>query len=238
MSRPPLSRGLTALPARPGALKRCLSMLASLGDLGWHASARAKAPVDAEGHPLPWYAYPAILWLGPRLAPSLRVFEYGAGNSTLWYAERCAAVTSVEHDPGWVATLRQRLPANVELLHRATTGDAVDAPDDDPYVTALEDPGAFDIVVIDGRARLACARRVLPRLAPNALAILDNADRRSLAAILALAAELHLARIDFTGPAPGSGRLGTTTVLGRDLGRWLQQAPELPQLGYDGDDRT
>jgi hypothetical protein len=227
-------RGLGALPLRPGPLKRCLSMLDALNGLGWGASARAKAPVGPDGEPLPWYTYPAILWLGPRLPADAAVFEYGAGNSTLWYAARCARVRSVDHDRTWVDAISARMPANVELLHRPTGGDDVEAPAGDEYVEAIGAPDAYDVVVIDGRARVACARRALPALRGDALAILDNADRPSLDPVLRLAAELGLARIDFTGPVPGSGRLSTTTVLGRELGRWLAAAPPLPHLGYDG----
>jgi hypothetical protein len=211
-------------------------MVASLGDLGWAASADTKAPRSADGEPLPWYTYPAILWLGPRLEPSAAVFEYGAGNSTLWYAARCASVLAVDHDAAWVATLRARLPANVEVLHRPTDAGDAEAAANDPYVAALDDPGAYDVVVIDGRARVSCARRALPGLRDTGIAILDNSDRPSLAPIHALAAELGMARIDFAGPVPGSGRLSTTTVFGRDLSRWLLAAPPLPLLGYAGTD--
>lgn len=229
-----VGRGWNALPHRPGPLKRCLSMLDGLRSLGWHASAAARQPVDEQGRPVPWYTYPAILWLDPRVPATARVFEYGAGNSTRWYAERVAAVRSVDHDERWVAALRPQVPANVELVHQPTRGDLLEAPDDDPYVTALEDPGAWDVVVIDGRARNACARRTLPALHDHAIAIVDNSDRPGLAPTLELAGALGLRRIDFSGPAPGSGRLGTTTVLGRDLDAWLSPAPALPLLGYEG----
>jgi hypothetical protein len=228
------ARGLRAVPLRPRVLKRWVSLLAGLSDLGWQASARANAPIDAGGAPLPWYTYPAILWLEPRLPRTARVFEYGAGNSTLWYAARAAQVTSVDHDRAWIDSLQPRVPGNVQLLQRDTLGDDAEADEDDPYVVALEDPAAHDVVVIDGRARIACARHALPRLAPEAIAIVDNADRTRLAPLLALAGELGLQRIDFSGPVPGTGRLSTTTVLGRDLRPWLEASPPLPQLGYDG----
>jgi predicted O-methyltransferase YrrM len=38
--------------------------------------------------------------------------------------------------------------------------------------------GAFDLVVVDGRARVACAERALPRLAPGGVLLLDDAWRR------------------------------------------------------------
>jgi len=232
--RSPWVRARRALPNRPRAAKRALSLLAGLHDLGWHRSAIERAPVDAAGRPIPWFTYPALLWLGPRLNSSLRVFEYGAGNSTRWFAGRCASVTSVDHDPRWIDALRPEVPAHVELLFRSTAGDDLEAPAGDPYVEAIGNVASYDVVVIDGRARVACARRALPHLAPDAIAILDNADRPSLAPVLGLAAELGLQRIDFSGPVPGAGRLSTTSVLGAELTRWVTPAPALPQLGYEG----
>jgi predicted O-methyltransferase YrrM len=54
------------------------------------------------------------------------------------------------------------------------------------YVGAIDDvPGQFDLVVVDGRARVACARRALPRLAPDGVLLLDNANRDEYAPIVA-----------------------------------------------------
>jgi hypothetical protein len=41
------------------------------------------------------------------------VFEYGSGNSTLWWVRR---VVACEHDAGWARRLSPDLPANVELM--------------------------------------------------------------------------------------------------------------------------
>src|SRR6266496_5790869 len=50
---------------------------------------------------VPWWTYRAIdvvdAWLSARPHP-IRVFEYGAGASTLWLAQRADEVHSVEHD--------------------------------------------------------------------------------------------------------------------------------------------
>ena len=74
-------------------------MLGILRDEGWHLSIRQRAPVDADGRPLPWYCYSAFEWLSSRLKSSDRVFEFGSGFSTLWYAERVQEVIAVENGP-------------------------------------------------------------------------------------------------------------------------------------------
>jgi hypothetical protein len=227
-------RGVRALPIRGGEAKRLLSMLAALRDLGWQRSAREGQPVTATGQPLPWYTYAAVSWLGPRLRPVDRVFEFGSGNSTLWFAQRVKAVVSVEHDPTWAARVRARLPANAELLVRADPGPEPTAPEGDAYVSALSESAKapYDVIVVDGRARVSCMAAALQCVVPDGLVVLDNADRPSLRPAHELAGNAGFGRIDFLGPVPGSGRLSVTSVFSSAPSRWLEVDAPLPQVGY------
>ena len=108
--------------AAPVRRKRARVDLAGLdaqfcGPSGWSLSAQERRPVRADGTPVPWFTFGAIEFLGRILRPGDRVFEYGAGHSTLWWQERVAAVASVEHDADWVETLRPRLQPHVALRH-------------------------------------------------------------------------------------------------------------------------
>lgn len=227
-------RAWNALPHQPAAAKRALALLATLHDLGWHRSAASGAPVSADGQPIPWYTYPAVLWLEPRLRSTDSIFEYGAGNSSLWYAARAGRVVSVEHNATWAATVQRRAPANATVLQRACRGDGTTAPPDDPYVTAISefDGEPFDVVVVDGQSRVTCTEFVLPRLGASSLLILDNSDRPAYAPALAALSAAGMERIDFAGPVPGSGRLSWTSVFSQDLDRWLRPHPTLLRLGY------
>src|SRR6185369_15472611 len=109
---------------------------------GWLESLREGKPVDKAGAPIPWYTYPAIDFIEPRLRRDYRVFEYGSGWSTLWWADRVASVQAVEHDAAWSKLVAAQLPANAQLRLHA---------DAERYVGALEAAGGgFDIVVVDG----------------------------------------------------------------------------------------
>lgn len=88
-----------------------------LSDSGWTASNRRQQSVDGSGLPLPWITYSAIHFLESRVRPAMRAFEYGAGNSTKWWAKRAAQVVACEHDPGWVGQLAD-LPSSVGLITR------------------------------------------------------------------------------------------------------------------------
>jgi hypothetical protein len=120
---------------------------------GWIESRRTKRSVDAEGRPLPWITYGAIDFLTERARETFTVFEFGSGNSTLWWAERVAHVTSVEHDEKWAQRVARRLPGNVTYSY-------VPLERDGDYCRAASASGeTFDIVVVDGRDRVNCAGR-------------------------------------------------------------------------------
>jgi hypothetical protein len=149
---------------------------------------------------LAWWSYRAIDAVDAHLARldgGASVFEYGAGASTAWLARRSGVVTSVEHDPGFAQFLDPLLAdyAHVVLhLVPAVTSPTPSTPsnrrghaglDFSDYVAAIDDAdGSFDLVVVDGRARVACVRAALPRLAPGGLVLLDNADREEYSSVV------------------------------------------------------
>jgi len=141
---------------------------------------------------VPWWAFGAADSVDGFLAgrPAPRVFEWGSGASSVWLAKRAASVVSVEHDEAWAAEIAQHLPGNVTLRHvvapDSVEPDAVrshrrgeENRDFREYVGAIDaQDGAFDLIVIDGRAREACLERAVRRLAPGGLIVFDNTDRR------------------------------------------------------------
>src|SRR5215470_6163569 len=61
---------------------------------------------------LPWLTYPAIRFLANRLQ-GRRLFEFGSGSSTLWYADRASEVYSIENDGEWFADIQQQIAPKV-----------------------------------------------------------------------------------------------------------------------------
>jgi predicted O-methyltransferase YrrM len=148
---------------------------------------------------LAWWSYGAIDAVEAHLARldgHARVFEYGAGASTAWLARRAETVTSVEHDPGFAEFLAPLLPPEgVDLrLVPAVQQAEPRTPSNrrghagldftDYVATIVQAEGAFDLVVVDGRARVACVRAALPRLSPDGVVLLDNANRDEYAAVI------------------------------------------------------
>ena len=182
-----------------------------LYDTGWFQSHRQKASVDRNGEPIPWMTYPSLTFLEERLKREFVVFEYGSGNSTLWWANRCNHVISCEHDADWYAQVLTRIPENVELKH-----------------VSLELAGEysrfigqyrreFDIIVIDGRDRVQCIRNSFDALKEDGVLILDNSDVEEYEPGLALMHDLGMKRIDFSGPGPITTAGWRTSIFYRDV---------------------
>jgi hypothetical protein len=176
---------------------------------GWHRSLVEGVPVDAQGGPLPWINYPAIDFLARRVRPEMSVFEYGCGHSTLWWAARVREVIACDHDRDWIERIRPRAPANVTLRHEALEYDGA-------YSRVVaEYPGRFDIVVIDGRDRVNCARHALTGLKPEGVIVWDNTDRAEYAPGLDALAAAGFRRVEFLGMAPSLNDKLETSVLYR-----------------------
>lgn len=123
----------------------------------------------------PWLPYSVIDLLTTRLDRSASVLEFGGGGSTAFFADRVGSVTTVEHDQAWRDAIAQSLESssNVRVLFRSSANDYAD------YVAAADemDDESLDVVLVDGRQRVACARSAMPKLKPGGLLILDDSDR-------------------------------------------------------------
>lgn len=185
-----------------------LSELYGLVENGWLRSYREQQCVDKQGAPIPWYTYSAIHFIEERLQPGMRVFEYGCGNSTLWYAQRVANVYSVDNDASWAQRISESCPANATVYHVEGTGS--------DYVQKAALHAPYDLIAIDGRNRVECACFCVEHLTPGGVLIFDNAERKRYATAFAFLAERGFRRIDFFGVVPMIPDLETTAVLYRD----------------------
>jgi hypothetical protein len=213
---------LWGLPRRASEFDAVSLHLATLRRVGWMRSVAGGLPVDRSGAPIPWWTYAAISWLDSVLRGSEEVLEFGAGHSSLWLASRTARVTSIEHDRGWADRVARRSPANLRVEHRACAGDLLETKDDDPYVEPLRSGSSrYDVVVVDGMARITCLRGAPSVLKDDGLVVLDNADRVELRAGLEALEARGFGRLDLVGPVPGGTNFSCTSVLTTELGgRW------------------
>jgi hypothetical protein len=180
----------------------------ALKQYGWFRSYHSKQSVDINGDPLPWYTYPFILFLKPRIKPEFIVFEYGSGNSTRWYAAQVKHITAVEHDTEWIKLISPKLPSNAKVLDR---------PLGDAYVKAVQSTGEhYHIIIVDGRNRVKCANFAIDYLTPDGVLILDNSEREWYNKAKDYLKERGFRRLDFIGMAPIVGIETCTSVFYRD----------------------
>ncbi|HEY8453874.1 MAG: class I SAM-dependent methyltransferase [Micromonosporaceae bacterium] len=183
-----------------------------------------RAPMPPSGQ---WALDPSglleLLSRVPRDRPSL-VLELGSGTSTVWLAyalERSGGrLVSVDHDPGYGQRTRDLL----ERHELSKVAEVRDAPLREVTVGGQErrwyDPTAFadvagvDLLFIDGPpgatgplARYPALPLLLPRLAPEALVVLDDAHRPDEQETV----RRWLAEVDGLSPVPAT--VGTVAVL-------------------------
>lgn len=188
----------------------CPKLYPYLDEIGWFRSKEARMPMDRNGDSLPWFTYPSIAFLTGRIRSDMSVFEYGSGNSTLWWSTKVSELVSCEHDLEWYNFFKERVPSNVSYIHR-------DLENGGGYCKAiLQFDDNFDIVVIDGRDRVNCAKNLLPKLHDRGVIVWDNSDRQRYEDGYSFLLDNGFRRLDFTGLGPINNSEWCTSVFYRD----------------------
>lgn len=176
---------------------------------GYAASLCSRIPVDQDGAAIPWMPYCVVSILKERLTESMRVLEYGAGYSTLFFMQRVSSVASIEHDESWLRTLENRVSGNVSLSRRP------DRPDEYAAAPQAADVG-FDLIVLDGIHRLACMEQAVKLASDVGLIILDDSERAEYRKAFDLASSNGYRWLSLEGHKSGSAGLHTSTFFYRD----------------------
>lgn len=206
------------LPSQSGlAIRRVLrrsrlwsSVALALGgylvDEGWYRSFRSQRSEDKDGNPLPWYTYPCTEFLERRLSGGMRVFEYGAGMSSLWYGERVKEVVSVEHDAHWAEVVQAKAPPSCRIV--LVEGE-------ESYIGAIAEFAPFDIAVVDGENRQRAAAAALGGLKHDGVIIWDNSNWPDFYEAFPALQEKGFKQIAFAGLGPISRSRWETSILYR-----------------------
>ncbi len=169
-----------------------------LEEKGWFNAYRKTLPLTKNDEPLPFYTYPMIDFLTPRLIYEFEIFEFGAGYSTIYFSKRGKHITTVEHDSDWYETMTAILPDNVTLIYQEF------ATDGDYCKTAQKTGKRYDIIIIDGRDRVNCIKQAIDTLKGNGVMILDDAERERYREGISFLLNKDFRKIDFWGMSPGS----------------------------------
>jgi predicted O-methyltransferase YrrM len=176
---------------------------------------RIRDLVYERSHPAdPWLTPASIGLLDTLLHRTDRGAEFGSGRSTLWFAARVAALTSVETSTRWhekvTRKLRERGVANVRYI--LVPDDQPLENGDGPYPrVALTFPDAsLDFALVDGYYRDFTAKYVMPKVKPGGLLVIDNIN-------------WHLpcqSKAPGTRPAKLGPATSTWAEVGRELDGW------------------
>ncbi|AZQ62238.1 FkbM family methyltransferase [Flammeovirga pectinis] len=165
-----------------------------LYNLGWTKSLKSFSIVNNEGESIPWFTYSCIHFLSTRNLSNLNVFEFGSGNSTLWFQKRVNKIYSLEHDKSWYEKIKDQFTDNVTYIFKEVNKG---------YSQVINDqPIQFDLIIIDGRNRVECCKNSLSKLSNKGVIIWDNSDREKYNEGYNLLIDNGFKRIDFYGLAP------------------------------------
>jgi hypothetical protein len=181
-----------------------------LSKSGWKRSVVHKLPVDRNGNALPWLTYSSINFLTGRLQKSFSVFEYGSGNSTIWFSTYVNEIISIEHDKRWFDKLDngfKNIP-NITYEYR-------DLATSSYQNEILNFTNKFDIIVIDGRQRIACSLNSLKALKKDGVILWDNSDRDEYQKGYNYFLNSGFKRLDFYGMGPVSAHSWCTSIFYR-----------------------
>jgi hypothetical protein len=163
----------------------------------WSSFDNNRSPITDER---PWIAFAATRFLDSILRRDMKVYEYGSGGSTLFFAARVQEVVSTEHNKDWYlkvteAIQRKKLSNSSIRLFEPVPGLSVGQDASDPesycsgdqqyrglsfreYASSIDSypEGYFDVVFIDGRARPSCFKHAEKKVKEGGYVILDNAE--------------------------------------------------------------
>lgn len=203
---------LLRLIFEPGLLRALLFSRHNgyLVDTGWIKSFLAKEPLDKNGEPIPWLSYPAISFLSEKLNKNMLLFEYGSGNSTIYYSQRVKKVIAVEQNNVWFDKLKNRLNKNAEIIFKEVN-------EDGDYCRTIKSTNEkYHVIIIDAEDRVNCIKNCYDNLTEDGVIILDDSDRKEYAEGSELLKQKNFKRVDFWGIAAGVMYLKATTIFYRE----------------------
>jgi len=99
------------------------------------------------------------------LSKEKNVLEYGCGTFSFEISEKSKHLLSVEHQPHWYHKIFSQKSKNLDLVLKPPSLPYQEGGHDGTYEEFKDyvdypiDKGPFDIILIDGRARVACASK-------------------------------------------------------------------------------
>lgn len=206
-----------------------------LHDHGLAKSIWRSESVDCKGNPLPWLSYPAIHFLDSLDLSDANIFEFGSGNSTLYWMQRYAhhsikSYQAVELSWEYYKLMQPRSTFYADRVRCV--------PEIAKYIAAaesyaLEGGMYFDVTVVDGHIatrhlEFAAALKITDS---EGLIVVDDANWLS-PQLDEACNRLGMFRVDFVGFSPGVSYSKITSVLFRNPARFFGAKLSTPVAGF------
>jgi hypothetical protein len=188
-------------------------------EYGHQKSVRLGKPVDTALNPIPWYTYPAIEYLKQFDFSNKSIFEYGSGNSSIFWSSLANSVTSIETDSLWFEVINRIKPHNLKIYLKEKKIEYVNS--------IIENNRLYDVIVIDGSFRYDCAKVASKLLTVDGFIILDDSERYP--EICSILRKNDLIQVDFFGLSPIVYYTKTTSLF---LKRQFRLQISLDKLPY------
>lgn len=119
--------------------------------------------------PFPWYVKHVVEILDKMDLNDKRVFEYGCGDSTLWFRSKGAFVIAVDSNYDWAEKVGA-ITACSQFAYISTL----------PNVVNNEPSNLFDIITIDGDYRDYCLSTAIHYIKKDGFIIIDNFEQEGV----------------------------------------------------------
>ncbi|WP_320003282.1 hypothetical protein [Shiella aurantiaca] len=169
------------------------------------------------------------------LKKEFAVFEFGTGGSSLYYSSRVARVECVEHDMDWYNLVLNHIKYNkiknvfceLKIPQKSIDSDEtyksvvfkeiypnLSFEEYCKYIDSFPD-SHFDLIAIDGRARVGSLKHSLSKIKPTGLILIDNSERVEYNAIRFALVKAGWVEKTFKGPGPYSEKFWQTSIWNR-----------------------
>ncbi len=153
--------------------------------------------VNSASQILPWYNYQLISFLESYIKPSMNIFEFGTGFSTIFYAQNGCNIYGVECNIEWIEKVRElatlhNLQRNISVEFCAKSHEIA------RYIKNVDEKITFDAIVIDSYNRIECLDEAKARGAK--IIILDNSERPNLENACEIMQEFEVLKLKGEGP--------------------------------------
>ncbi len=186
-----------------------------LHETGYTKSFLHQKPINKNGDFLPWMNYTIVHFLQERLHKNISIFEFGSGFSSVFYAQKCKQVFSLEYNLQWKQKVEELFAEN-KITNATVFYNEVN----EEYAKAIKKflpEQKFELIIVDGRQRVNCAKESFDFLTENGVLLLDDSAREKYQEVFSFYKDKGFKEITFCGIKPTGYKNDCTTIFYRNV---------------------